>query len=561
MASRSMPVAARLFAIAVLSTVALIVVVTIEAVSISNSLKEQKQLELKHLVENAIGVLDGSRKQAMAGEFSEDEAKTRAYAIISQMRYGNGDYFWINDLNNVIMMHAAKPELNGKDLTGLKDPDGVYIFQEFNKVVKQAGGGYVYYAWPKPGSDAPVAKSSYVQGYEPWGLIVGTGVYVDDLQAQIWSTVISSIVVVGIVAMLLATLTLLIARTVTRPLARLRDAMTGLTAGETEVDLGDAARGDEIGQMGRAVSVFRDNILERARLEEAQSSDRQAREARQAKIEKLIEQFRGEVQSLLEAVNANTGDMQNAAKSLADIAQKTTAHASSATQSSERASENVQTVASAAEELSASIEEISRQVEQTTNVVSEASHNARETNSKVESLAESAQKIGDVVALIQDIAEQTNLLALNATIEAARAGEMGKGFAVVAAEVKSLANQTAKATEEISGQISEIQTATGDAVQAIQGITKTMEVVNSHASGIAASVSEQGAATEEISRSVRDAAEGTQETASVIQVVSKAVDETGRSAAIVNEAATSVTEQTKKLRGSVDHFLREVAAA
>ncbi len=353
----------------------------------------------------------------------------------------------------------------------------------------------------------------------------------------------------------------LISRTITRPITQLTEEMSQLAKGDTDVALASAERADEIGDMSKAVAVFRDAMIERERLEGETAQAAAQRRARQQEIDKLIAAFQVDVEAVVEAVSSNAQSMTAAAGTLTDVASNTDQQASSAAAASEEASTNVQTVAAAAEELSASITEIGRQVAKTTEVVGSAATHAQATNDQVEKLAETANAIGNVVSLIQDIAEQTNLLALNATIEAARAGEAGKGFAVVASEVKGLAEQTAKATGDIATQINEIQSSTKEAVGAINQITETMGEVDQYMSTIAASVEEQGSATDEISHNVAQAAQGTQSVVGNITAVTDATTQTAQSADDVNAAAGSVTDNTKRLNETVSSFLRAVAAA
>lgn len=350
-------------------------------------------------------------------------------------------------------------------------------------------------------------------------------------------------------------------RGLVKPLLGLVSITRALADGELEGHIAGTNRNDEIGDLAKAMEVFKENAVERNNLEAVSREEQNAQLERQSRIEEMITDFRDEMESVLANVTANMDQMQSTAQVLSQISTETASQASEAEASSTAASENVGSVASAAEQLAGSIAEIGQQVSRATEIVTNASGSARMTTEKVSELAESANKIGEVVTLIRAIAEQTNLLALNATIEAARAGEAGKGFAVVAAEVKELATQTSKATEEIATQIEAIQSSTGESVVAIQEIRDTMEQADETTSAIAAAVEEQDASTAMISRNVRDAAEGTQGVADNISSVMSAVAEAAQSAGQVEMASNEVADQARHIKVVVDDFLAKVAAA
>jgi methyl-accepting chemotaxis protein len=371
------------------------------------------------------------------------------------------------------------------------------------------------------------------------------------------TTMMITVVIIGVIMLLLAWA---IGRGISRPVVALADAMQRLSSGDKSISVPVIGR-DEVAEMASAFGIFKENMIKAEALA-AQELEAQRRRAERARlIEKLTNEFDHDVSDVLRTVTSATTEMQATASSMTSTAEETSRQSTVVASASEEASMNVQTVATATEELSASVAEISRQVTQSANIAGRAVEDANRTNAQVRSLAEAAQKIGEVVSLINDIASQTNLLALNATIEAARAGEMGKGFAVVASEVKNLANQTAKATEEIAAQIGGIQQATGEAVKAIQSIGQTIGEINDIATTIASAVEEQGAATQEIARNVQQAAAGTQEVSTNIAGVSQAATVTGEAADQVLEAASELSKQSDTLRRKVETFLSAIKAA
>ncbi len=353
----------------------------------------------------------------------------------------------------------------------------------------------------------------------------------------------------------------LTSRAIVKPIAGMTAAMGVLADGDNSIEVPALDRKDEIGQMAAAVQVFKENGLEKARLAAEQEAETKKREERTQRMDELCKTFDSNISEVVEAVSSASTQSETTAQSMAATAEETSQQSAAVASASDEATANVQTVASAAEELASSITEIARQVDDSTRNAQNAVAEAEKTNDTVKSLSEAGQKIGEVVQLINDIASQTNLLALNATIEAARAGEAGKGFAVVASEVKSLANQTAKATDEIGSQISTLQGATDDAVTAIEGIGTMISEISEISTTVAAAVEEQRAATGEISRNVQQAAVGTQEVSSNITGVNDAARETGSAAEQMKSAAGQLSQQSGVLRQEVEKFLKDIRAA
>jgi methyl-accepting chemotaxis protein len=342
------------------------------------------------------------------------------------------------------------------------------------------------------------------------------------------------------------------------PLHAIRDAMLKVAAGDLSADAGYAERRDEIGALAGALGVFKQQAIEKARIEQQERDRNLGAAARQRAIEAHIAAFEAQIRQALNALDTASDQMRTTSDDMSQVSSQTNTQAHQAAKASGEASNNVQNVASASEELSASINDISRQVTHAASIASRAVEMARQTDGTVQGLSKTASRIGEVVGLINEIASQTNLLALNATIEAARAGHAGKGFAVVASEVKSLAGQTAKATEEISEQIAAVQKVAMEAIEAIKGIGGIISEVNEVASAIAAAVEQQGAATLEITRSTQQAAEGTKAVSDNIEGVSVGADAAGAAALNVKSAAGVLGSQAQQLRSQVDEFLGKI---
>ncbi|KNY19158.1 methyl-accepting chemotaxis protein [Methylobacterium sp. ARG-1] len=527
----------------------------------SQTVTDARELKTRDLVETAQGVLTYFEGEERAGRMSRDAAQHAAVAAVRGLHYAGSEYFWIQDMQPRMVSHP-KTELIGKDIGGIVDPAGKHVFLDVVELVKQSGAGFVPYLWPKPGLDQPVAKISYVRGFAPWGWIIGSGIYADDTAAQMRPTLVRLLGGAAIVAAVIGILATLIGRSVVRPLRAMTEFMTGLAAGDLSRKVLGAERRDEIGTMAAAAQVFKDNLIRTQALEAETAQARLAAEAqRKAGMRQMADGFEAAVGSIIGLVSASAAKLQTTAQTMTATATETASQSMTVAAAAEEASSNVNTVAAAAEELGSSVQEIGRQVSGSAELARLAVNEADQTGALVQELSTAVGRIGDVVGLISSIAGQTNLLALNATIEAARAGDAGRGFAVVASEVKALAEQTAKATNDISGQIARIQASTGGAVTAIGSITARIQEISGVATSIAVAVKQQGAATQEIVRNVGQAAAGTGEVTSNISGVAGAAEETSAAASQVLGSASELSRQSEHLAAEVGDFLATVRAA
>ncbi|MGC2774983.1 MAG: cache domain-containing protein [Bradyrhizobium sp.] len=562
MARPRFSLALRIYAIIGLSFCGLAGLAATQSQNLATALKEQRQSELSHLAQTALSIAREEYDAIARDKVAPEAAQKRAAERIGKLRYGSGDYFWINDMVPKMVMHPVKPELNGQDLADNKDPTGKRLFVEMVDVVKRQGAGVVDYMWPKPGKDAPQPKMSYVAGFEPWGWIIGTGVYVDDLEAQMWESKRAVFIAAMLVILVLGAVTLIIARRMSSALASMSGALTQLSLGNFEIKLPGLTRSDELGDMARSIEQFRQKIEEKAR-QTAMLEDEQRQVAERIKSKALKEMAEAVEQAASMAVGEvaqGTGQMADDAKSMTESALTLERNSSSVAAAAEQALATTQTVAKASSQLAASISQISGQVNSSRELTRKAVAASSEAQATIAKLSEAADKVGAVTSLISEIAGQTNLLALNATIEAARAGDAGRGFAVVASEVKSLAEQTAKATSEIAQQIAEIQDSTRASVTSIGAIGEVIRNVEEVSSGIADAIQAQNSVTMEISRTVEETSAAAREVASQIASVSREASEAGRRSTDIRDGSTNVAEKVQQLRTELVRVIRTSTA-
>ncbi len=550
------------------SMVALSALTVCTIIAVSASLSERRMVEdrvaqLHTAVDMMVGMAQTLQDEVAAGKMTLAEAQNQFRLRGRKMTFGKGQgYAVAYNADTSILLNAAVPSIEGK-ITGTTDSNGVLISTaQMGAAQKSPEGGTGYYLYPRPNETVPAKKMVYARTFAPWNVVISCGLYVDDLDADIYALLLRlSAMGAGVIA-LTALLSWLIARDILGALDRQKTRMQHIASGSIDQVVEETERGDEIGRMAETLEMLRQTALTARTLEAKQIATKQQgeNEKREALIA-LADRFDASVGRLVGMMASGSTELETTAQSMTGTAERTNQQATVVSTAAAEASARVQTVATAAEELSTSISEISRQVAQSAKITDRAVENARRTDTIVRALADGAQQIEHVAELISSIAGQTNLLALNATIEAARAGEAGRGFAVVASEVKSLASQTAEATKEIGTRISQIQGATKEAVEAIQGITATIEEVSAIATTIGSAIEEQGAATAEIARNVTQTAQATQEVTANIGGVSTAAHETGGAAGLVLSAASNLSKQAEQLSGEVNVFLAGVRAA
>ncbi|WP_029068877.1 methyl-accepting chemotaxis protein [Jonesia quinghaiensis] len=514
---RSMSITAKLIVLLLLTAFSMAALALVSVLVTRDRIFSERENATRAVVETAWGIVNSYGEQAAAGTLDEQTAKDGALAALEGLRYAQTEYFWVNDMSPAMVMHPIKPEMNGDDLSQNADPDGKLLFMEMVEVVQVDGEGFVSYQWPKPGVDAPQPKISYVKGYEPWGWVIGSGVYVDDVNAVAMR---DAGLLAGAAAVLLlgvGVVTTVVKRSIVSPI---RQVTTVLTDSDISTRLDTGAGRTELEQLAIALNTMLDRTAA------------------------VTSGVASAAQGLDEAAEQLASSSVHIAESAADSAQRTTQVAAM----SSDVSDGISTVAAGAQQMGASIAEISRGANEVSSMASAAVASSQAVTTAVQELGETSSAITDVVRTITSIAEQTNLLALNATIEAARAGEAGKGFAVVASEVKDLAQETARATGDITTRVDGIQAAVQRAERDISEITALVAAINDHQTTIAGAVEEQTATTQEIVSSVTRVSEASHEMTVALTAVGEATALTTGEAELVRSAATQLLHTSQELQ-------------
>ena len=508
------------------------------------------------LIEGAMKRMDGLIRD---GKITDADARREIGGVIHSMRYDGSNYLYVMAEDGTIVIHGADPAREGKNAVN-DTASGLYKFtNDALAAIRDRDTGVFFSKGVVPGTGRTTTKLYYLKRFAPWHLVIGTSVTLDDIDQRFQQQAGILLLFAGVILVLTLVPSWLVARSLARPLSHLAAVMQRLARGDTAVAVTGTARADQIGDMARSIDIFRQNALEKSAMEAERgaTATRNAAERQQA-MHTLADAFEQEVGTVAERLAVGATDVRRGAETVSGTVERLRHQALSVSAAAEQASANVQTVAGATEELSASIGEVNSQVVTSTTIARRATDIAIGAETTVQQLAQGAQKIGAVISVINDVAARTNLLALNATIEAARAGDAGKGFAVVATEVKQLAGQTARATEEIRQQIEAMQHTTDETVDAIAAISAVIRQMTEISTTIASAIEQQRAATAEIARNVHEAARGTQDVTSNIAEVSNAAELSGQASTEALDVARELSQQSAVLRQAVEAFLGKV---
>ncbi|WP_343561852.1 methyl-accepting chemotaxis protein [Kiloniella sp. b19] len=537
----------------------LIAISTYSLYSLRENMIENRKQEVKTVIDAAVNMSQYYQGLADSGEMDQDTAIATYYRNMQELKFADGvGYLFAFGPDGVTQMHAGKPSLKGKNLWDLQDSDGNYVIRLL--VGAAESDGYFSYLWQKPGKpdELTFEKISYAAGL-PWGHIIGTGLYIDDIDEQFWAEATQNGVLSAVIILVVLGLSILISKDISGPLAKLQSAMDRISQGHYTDALPEADRRDEIGRIAATLLEFRAKLQQNEELRSSQQEmEKSAARQRAEETLALADQLEQQIKGLINKMGHSISGLNSTSSEMTSIAQQSSERSSEVRSVTSEASGNIDSVAAATEELTASAREIGNQIQLSSQVANEVSTEAEQTNTRVEALAQSIDRIGDVVKLIEDITEQTNLLALNATIEAARAGEAGKGFAVVANEVRSLAGQTANATTEITTQIKEVQSESQKALASVSGISGSITKVAEQANSIVSTVEEQNSAIQEIAQRVAQVSSSTHMVGSHIDDVASNAQQTLNATQGISSSADELVQESEQLAEEIDHFLRDI---
>jgi methyl-accepting chemotaxis protein len=543
----------RLYLIVLIMVLGVVGILVIASQQASVALWTAKGAETRHLVETAHSLVAGYQRHAALGEISEAVAQREALASLSRLRYEQDQYFWVNDMAGRMLMHPTLPSLDGTNVLGMRDAAGADIFRDMIAIVTRQNAGLYQYYWP-PDATARL-KQSYVEGVSGWNWVIGSGVYVGDVQATV-RRVALRIAAAAVATLCVAfLLTAMVGRGITRPIIAITSVMRRLADGDLAAEVPAQGRRDELGTMAASVAVFKAHMIESSRhVREADKTT--GREEIRLALAAMADAIEAEAGQALELVHERTAAMAATAMEMSNSATRTGNSAEIATTAAQQAVATAQAVAQAADVLAASITEIGDRVSQSAEVAGRAVTAGNMTRATIEALNGEVARIGAVVDMISAIAGKTNLLALNATIEAARSGEAGRGFAVVASEVKLLATQTARSTKDISRHISEVRGATIEAVAAVARIEQTISEMSAIANVVASAVEKQAAATMGIAFNATETASAVDDMSGRITEVSAEAERTEQHAVSVRENAAGLELAVAELRHAVIRVVR-----
>ncbi|MDE2376327.1 methyl-accepting chemotaxis protein [Bradyrhizobium sp.] len=526
---------------------------------------EDRKAKLRSLVETAVNTVNRYGDLAASGKMPAEEAQKAALAIVAGMNFDGKNYFFVFDRKGILKMHPSRKDNLGQNMLELKDEQARSNYVGYLDAANKSAPfeGFTVFPGRRPGSqlnDTPKLFLSAIDKH--WDWVVSTGIFIDDVNELF---VTRAMWIVGsLVAGLALSLvfTVLLGRSITRPLNRTVEALEELSEGRFDTAVADDDSKTEIGRLSRAFVQFREKMKETEALRARQSeTEKQSEIDRRNTMLRVADEFDAAVGSVVETLVAEVERTVATVGQLSKSAQASAAGTERVDGAAASVSENIQTVASAAHELAASINEIGRQIHMTRDIAQQTRSASSQTEQRVAALSDSVEAIGSIIAIINGIAEQTNLLALNATIEAARAGEAGRGFTVVASEVKALANQTTRATEDIARNIEAVRGATREAVDAVRAISNSINGLDESAGTIAAAVEEQNAATAEISRNTNVTADQTRAITQAITEVARSVSGTDKSARQVEEYSAAMRGRFEDMRREVQAFLGRIRAA